>query len=98
MSEELKPCPFCNGVVDWCQCDESNCLRILCKVCGLEAYWNVEVKEEIQELWNDRPDTTTEYEWADINEYEKFQEDYVKESVEAIYFRHGFNTARELKP
>lgn len=50
MSEELKPCPFCNYVPDPTWKTE---IDIYCEECGIRALGTE--KETAQEQWNNRP-------------------------------------------
>jgi hypothetical protein len=61
---QLKPCPFCGGKAEWCDCGV--CPRIVCTKCGLMVEWDGRYEEMFDpdldkckkfnaKLWNGRP-------------------------------------------
>ena len=56
---DLKPCPFCGGEVNWCDCG-TDCPQITCPKCGqfdlVKAGETLEgAKQEAETTWNNRP-------------------------------------------
>lgn len=57
---DLKPCPFCDGEVIWCDCGADDCPQITCPHCGQFDFVKVGetmegAKLEAESTWNSRP-------------------------------------------
>lgn len=55
MSEELKPCPFCNGAASLALCGFGTA-RVTCMDCGSEGQYSPS-REAAMAAWNRRPPT-----------------------------------------
>ena len=54
---DLSPCPFCGGLVEWCNCSDPICAVIICSQCGAEMQWGTEIhsmREHVSRAYNRR--------------------------------------------
>lgn len=59
MTEQLKPCPFCNGKarIQTCDCDDVSFWKVTCEnpKCFCSSAFFYSTREEAVAAWNDRP-------------------------------------------
>jgi hypothetical protein len=55
---ELKPCPFCGGLAEWCHCSDPACAIVICRQCGAETQWGTDAipsnRSHVLEAFNRR--------------------------------------------
>lgn len=51
---DLKPCPRCKSKADWCNCDNPDCMVIVCE-CSEFHSLKGETAGDVAKEWNTRP-------------------------------------------